>query len=204
MIYTISDERDVVRLRTNFRHGEDVYLFHTPATPEQSRIIRNLLFDTTTALLYAHLARSRRCGTIFIWSALNRYAFCTSLAEIALLMALDGLTALAALGKDTDADDVAQSEADRVAMEAEELLKGIAGKHKIHKINVTIQGGPPDRLPDEPERKAAYAFISGSSKDKDSLAVETVKTFLVRAGFVVEQFSDRELRIRHGAKKTEA
>lgn len=39
LIYTISDERDVVRLRTNFRHGEDVYLFHTRATPEQSRII---------------------------------------------------------------------------------------------------------------------------------------------------------------------
>jgi hypothetical protein len=39
LIYTISDERDVVRLRTNFRHGEDVFLFHTRATPEQSRII---------------------------------------------------------------------------------------------------------------------------------------------------------------------
>lgn len=39
LIYTISDERDVVRLRTNFRHGEDVYLFHTRAMPEQSRII---------------------------------------------------------------------------------------------------------------------------------------------------------------------
>jgi hypothetical protein len=39
LIYTISDERDVVRLRTNFRHGEDVYLFHTRATPEQSRVI---------------------------------------------------------------------------------------------------------------------------------------------------------------------
>jgi hypothetical protein len=39
LIYTISDERDVVRLRTNFRHGEDVFLFHTRATPEQSRVI---------------------------------------------------------------------------------------------------------------------------------------------------------------------
>ena len=39
LIYTISDERDVVRLRTNFRHGEDVYLFHTRATPGQSRVI---------------------------------------------------------------------------------------------------------------------------------------------------------------------
>jgi hypothetical protein len=39
LIYTISDERDVVRVRTNFRHGEDVYLFHTRATPEQARVI---------------------------------------------------------------------------------------------------------------------------------------------------------------------
>jgi hypothetical protein len=39
LIYTISDERDVVRLRTNFRHDEDVYLFHTRATPEQARVI---------------------------------------------------------------------------------------------------------------------------------------------------------------------
>jgi hypothetical protein len=39
LIYTISDERDVVRLRTNFRHEEDVYVFHTRATPEQARVI---------------------------------------------------------------------------------------------------------------------------------------------------------------------
>jgi hypothetical protein len=39
LIYTISDERDVVRLRTNFRKDEDVYLFHTRATPEQARVI---------------------------------------------------------------------------------------------------------------------------------------------------------------------
>jgi hypothetical protein len=29
----------VVRLRTNFRNGEEVYLYHTRATPEQARII---------------------------------------------------------------------------------------------------------------------------------------------------------------------
>ncbi len=29
----------MVRLRTNFRHGEEVFLFHTRATPEQSRVI---------------------------------------------------------------------------------------------------------------------------------------------------------------------
>jgi Domain of unknown function (DUF4105) len=39
LIYIISDERDVVRLRTNVRKGEDVYLYHTRATPEQARII---------------------------------------------------------------------------------------------------------------------------------------------------------------------
>jgi len=66
------------------------------------------------------------------------------------------------------------------------------------------QDSPPDRQPDEPERKAAYAFISGNSRDKDSLAVETVKTFLEQAGFAVERYGERELRIRHGAKKAEA
>ncbi|MGC2401111.1 MAG: DUF4105 domain-containing protein [Acidobacteriaceae bacterium] len=33
----VSDERDVVRLRTNFRHGEDLYLYRTTATPEFAR-----------------------------------------------------------------------------------------------------------------------------------------------------------------------
>jgi hypothetical protein len=37
LIYTVSDERDVVRLRTNYRKGEETYLFHTLATPEHSR-----------------------------------------------------------------------------------------------------------------------------------------------------------------------
>ena len=37
LIYTVSDERDVVRLRTNFRKGEETYLFHTRATPERTR-----------------------------------------------------------------------------------------------------------------------------------------------------------------------
>jgi len=37
LIYTVSDERDVVRLRTNYRHGEETYLFHTRATPEHAR-----------------------------------------------------------------------------------------------------------------------------------------------------------------------
>jgi len=39
LIYTIADERDVVRLRTNYRTGEEVYLFHTRVKPEQARAI---------------------------------------------------------------------------------------------------------------------------------------------------------------------
>jgi Domain of unknown function (DUF4105) len=37
LIDTVSDERDVIRLRTNYRKGEDVYLFHTTAGPAWSR-----------------------------------------------------------------------------------------------------------------------------------------------------------------------
>jgi len=37
LIYTVSDERDVVRLRTNYRKGEETYLFHTRAAPEHAR-----------------------------------------------------------------------------------------------------------------------------------------------------------------------
>lgn len=37
LIEIISDERDLVRLRTNYRHGEDLYLYHTRATPEFAR-----------------------------------------------------------------------------------------------------------------------------------------------------------------------
>jgi Domain of unknown function (DUF4105) len=39
LIYIIADERDVVRLRTNYRSGEEVYLYRTTATPEAARII---------------------------------------------------------------------------------------------------------------------------------------------------------------------
>jgi hypothetical protein len=37
LIYIVADERDVVRLRTNYRQGEDVYLYRTKATPEEAR-----------------------------------------------------------------------------------------------------------------------------------------------------------------------
>jgi hypothetical protein len=37
LIYVVADERDVIRVRTNFRQGEDVYLYRTTATPAQAR-----------------------------------------------------------------------------------------------------------------------------------------------------------------------
>lgn len=37
LISVVSDERDVVRLRTNYRKGEELYLFHTAATPAFAR-----------------------------------------------------------------------------------------------------------------------------------------------------------------------
>jgi Domain of unknown function (DUF4105) len=37
LIYIVAEERDVIRVRTNFRRGEDVYLYRTTVTPEQTR-----------------------------------------------------------------------------------------------------------------------------------------------------------------------
>jgi hypothetical protein len=37
LIYLVAEERDVVRLRTNFRKGESVYLYRTQTTPADSR-----------------------------------------------------------------------------------------------------------------------------------------------------------------------
>jgi hypothetical protein len=37
LVYIVSDERDVVRLRTNFRRDEEVYIFRTIATPQLAR-----------------------------------------------------------------------------------------------------------------------------------------------------------------------
>jgi hypothetical protein len=36
LIYIVADERDVIRLRTNYR-GEDIYLYHTTISPEHAR-----------------------------------------------------------------------------------------------------------------------------------------------------------------------
>jgi hypothetical protein len=38
LYYVVADERDLVRLRTNYR-GEDVYLYHLRTTPETARAI---------------------------------------------------------------------------------------------------------------------------------------------------------------------
>ena len=37
LIYVVADERDVIRLRTNYRQGEDVYLFRTTMSPDQAQ-----------------------------------------------------------------------------------------------------------------------------------------------------------------------
>ena len=37
LIYIVADERDVIRLRTNYRQGEEVFLYRTKANPEQAR-----------------------------------------------------------------------------------------------------------------------------------------------------------------------
>lgn len=39
LVYIVADERDVIRLRTNYRAGEEVYLYRTAATPEAARSI---------------------------------------------------------------------------------------------------------------------------------------------------------------------
>jgi len=38
LIYTVSDERDVIRLRTNYRTGEDVFLYHLTTSPVRARL----------------------------------------------------------------------------------------------------------------------------------------------------------------------
>jgi uncharacterized protein DUF4105 len=37
LIYVVADERDSIRVRSNYRHGEDVYFYHTLASPAQAR-----------------------------------------------------------------------------------------------------------------------------------------------------------------------
>ena len=53
LIYVVADERDVIRVRTNFRRSEDVYLYRTTAPPEKAR---ERFMDYIAALneLHAH------------------------------------------------------------------------------------------------------------------------------------------------------
>ena len=37
LVYVIGDERDIVRVRTNYRKGEDLYLYHSRSTPAHAR-----------------------------------------------------------------------------------------------------------------------------------------------------------------------
>jgi hypothetical protein len=37
LIYIVADERDVIRVRTNYRHGEDIYLYRTTMTASQAQ-----------------------------------------------------------------------------------------------------------------------------------------------------------------------
>jgi Domain of unknown function (DUF4105) len=38
LIYIAADERDSIRVRSNYRHGEDVYLYRTTVSPAQARV----------------------------------------------------------------------------------------------------------------------------------------------------------------------
>jgi hypothetical protein len=39
LIYVIGDERDIIRVRTNYRKGEDLYLYRTCSVPAGARKI---------------------------------------------------------------------------------------------------------------------------------------------------------------------
>ncbi len=38
LVYVAADERDVIRVRSNYRPGEEVYLYRTTATPDRTRV----------------------------------------------------------------------------------------------------------------------------------------------------------------------
>ena len=66
LISVVSDERDVIRLRTNYRKGEDVYLYHTKATPAFARELFLSYADLTNRLAAQpqwYNALTRNCTT---------------------------------------------------------------------------------------------------------------------------------------------
>jgi hypothetical protein len=53
LIYIVADERDAIRVRTNYRHGEDIYLYRINLTPDQARV-RFLEYLTSLNALHEH------------------------------------------------------------------------------------------------------------------------------------------------------
>ena len=53
LIYIVADERDSIRVRSNYRQGEDVYLYRTMASPTQARV-RFLEYVNTINMLHDH------------------------------------------------------------------------------------------------------------------------------------------------------
>src|SRR5205809_6319208 len=53
LIYIVADERDSIRVRSNYRHDEDVYLYRTIASPAQARV-RFLEYVNTINMLHDH------------------------------------------------------------------------------------------------------------------------------------------------------
>ena len=51
LIYIVADERDVIRVRTNYRKDEDIYLYRLNITPENARV---RFMDYVTALNELH------------------------------------------------------------------------------------------------------------------------------------------------------
>ena len=79
LISVVSDERDLVRLRTNYRHGEDLYLYHTRATPAFARSLF-LDYAAMTNQLYTHPqwynAITHNCTTeIFTFATMKSHPF---------------------------------------------------------------------------------------------------------------------------------
>jgi hypothetical protein len=79
LISVVSDERDLVRLRTNYRHGEDLYLYHTRATPAFARSLF-LDYAAMTNRLYSnpewYNAITHNCTTeIFTFKTMKSHPF---------------------------------------------------------------------------------------------------------------------------------
>lgn len=66
VIYLIADERDVVRVRANYRQGEEVYLYRTRLTPADARALLEVYLgwmNATRAQPQWYNALTRNCST---------------------------------------------------------------------------------------------------------------------------------------------